>query len=143
MSEISKKLDAKIRQQAKNRCGYCFLPQKLVSYKLEIEHLFPKFLGGGDEENNLWLACRQCNLSKGIKIKGFDTITFKHVEIFNPRKQIWTENFAFNADETEIIGKNPCGRATVSALQLNSDLQITAREFWKLTGIFPPKDFVE
>jgi HNH endonuclease len=140
VSEIKKDLDAKIRVQARNRCGYCLVPQKLVSYKLEIEHLFPKFLGGDDEEDNLWLACRQCNLSKGIKIKGSDTITFKREKIFNPRKQIWSKHFKFSEDKTEIIGRTNCGRATVSALQLNSDLQRTAREFWKLTGIFPPID---
>ena len=140
MSEISKELDAKIRAQAKNRCGYCQVPQKLVSYKLEIEHLFPKGKGGSDKEENLWLACRQCNLSKGIKTHGFDTITLERVEIFNPRLQIWSEHFAWSQNETEIIGKTPDGRATVLALQLNGDLQRTAREFWKLTDVFPPKD---
>ena len=42
MSEISGELDAKIRLQAKNRCGYCLVPQKLISYKLEIEHIYPR-----------------------------------------------------------------------------------------------------
>jgi HNH endonuclease len=140
VSEIKQDLDAKIRAQAKNRCGYCLVPQKLVSYKLEIEHLFPKGKGGGNEEENLWLACRQCNLSKGTKTHGFDTLTFERVKIYDPRKQIWSEHFAWSKDKTEIIGRTPCGRATVSALQLNSDLQKIAREFWKLTGIFPPKN---
>lgn len=137
---ISKDLEEKIRTQAKNCCGYCLVPQKLVSYKLEIEHLFPQGLGGTNEEENLWLACRQCNLIKGIKTKGLDPITLERVKIFNPRKQIWSEHFAFSEDKSEIIGKTPCGRATVLALQLNSDLQKTAREFWRLTGIFPPED---
>ncbi len=140
MSEAKQQIDARIRIQAKNRCGYCLVPQKLISYKLEIEHLLPKFEGGSDEEENLWLACRQCNLSKGIKIHGFDAITFKREKIFNPRKQNWSEHFVWSKDETEIFGKTPCGRATVSALQLNSDLQRTAREFWRLTGIFPPEN---
>jgi hypothetical protein len=140
VSEISKELDTKIRAQAKNRCGYCLVPQKLISYKLEIEHLFPKGKGGGNEEENLWLACRQCNLSKGTKTHGFDTLTFKREKIYNLREQVWSEHFAWSKDKTVIIGKTPCGRATVSALQLNSELQRTAREFWKLTGIFPPTD---
>jgi hypothetical protein len=140
LNEISKKLEIKIRSQAKNRCGYCLVPQKLVSYKLEIEHIFPKGLGGTDKENNLWLACRQCNLNKGVKTRGFDPITLRRIRLFNPRTQIWSEHFAWSEAETEIIGKTPCGRATVSALQLNSDLQRIAREFWKLTGIFPPKN---
>lgn len=129
MSEISKDLDAKIRLHAKNRCGYCLVPQKLVSYKLEIEHLFPKGKGGSSEEENLWLACRQCNLNKAAKPQGFDALTFERVKIFNPRKQNWSENFAWSENKTEIIGKTPCGRATVSGLQLNSDLQKTARGF--------------
>ncbi len=138
MSEIKPDLDLKIRAQAKNRCGYCLAPQKLLSYKLEIEHLYPKGLGGSDEEENLWLACRQCNLIKGTKTHGFDMVTFKRVKLFNPRKQKWSRHFAWSSDKTEILGKTACGRATVSALQLNSDLHKTAREFWKLTGIFPP-----
>lgn len=140
MSKVSKELDAKIRAQAKNRCGYCFVPQKLVSYKLEIEHIFPKGKGGETEEKNLWLACRQCNLNKGLKTHGFDAVTFERIKLFNPREQVWSEHFVWSEDKTLIIGKTLCGRATVSALQLNSDLQRTAREFWKLTGIFPPKD---
>lgn len=140
MSEISKDLDAKIRAQAKNRCGYCLAPQKLVSYKLEIEHIFPKAKGGETAEDNLWLACRQCNLSKGVKTRGFDFVTFERVEIFNPRRQVWSEHFAWSEDETLIVGKTSCGNATVAALQLNGDLHRTAREFWKLTGIFPPRN---
>lgn len=138
MSDISKDLDLKIRTQAKNRCGYCLAPQKLLSYKLEIEHLHPQALDGKTEELNLWLACRQCNLSKGVKTHGFDLVTFKRAKLFNPRRQKWSRHFVWSEDKTEIIGRTACGRATVSALQMNSDLHKTAREFWKLTGIFPP-----
>ena len=140
MNKIPKDLDAKIRKQARNRCGYCLVPQKLLSYKLEIEHIFPKGEGGSDDEDNLWLACRQCNLSKAAKTHGFDLITSRRVKLFNPREQIWSEHFVWSDDKTLIIGKTPFGRATVSALLLNNDWQQTAREFWKLTGIFPPED---
>ena len=140
MSKVSKELDAKIRAQAKNRCGYCLVPQKLVSYKLEIEHIFPKGKGGETKEENLWLSCRQCNLNKSLKTHGFDAVTFERIKLFNPREQVWAEHFVWSENKILIIGKTPCGRATVSALQLNSDLQRTAREFWKLTGIFPPED---
>lgn len=140
MSKISPETEQRIRWAAKHRCGYCLVPQKLVSYRLELEHLFPKAKDGETEEKKLWLACRQCNLSKGIKTEDFDSLTFEQVRLFNPREQVWSEHFLWREDNTLIVGKTPCGRATVSALQLNSDLQKTAREFWKLTGIFPPKD---
>lgn len=139
MSKISNKLDAKIRLQAGNRCGYCLTPQELVSQKLDIEHIFSKEKGGTDDEENLWLACRECNSHKFTKTHGFDSLTFAKVELFNPRKQIWSEHFEWDKSETKIIGKTPCGRATVDALQMNSEWQMTARSWWKTTGMFPPE----
>ncbi|MEQ1603585.1 MAG: HNH endonuclease signature motif containing protein [Pyrinomonadaceae bacterium] len=134
-----KDLDVKIRAAAKNRCGYCLVPQKLISYTLEIEHLIPKSKGGETVEENLWLSCRQCNLNKAAKTVGFDLVTFKRVAIFNPREQFWHEEFVWSPDATEIIGITPCGRATVTALKLNSDIHVIARGFWRLTGVFPPQ----
>lgn len=64
MAKIKKDLDAQIRRQAKNRCGYCLNPQNLLPYKLEIEHLTPKAASGTSEEENLWLACRECKAIK-------------------------------------------------------------------------------
>lgn len=96
MAKISKDLDSKIRRQAKNRCGYCLNPQELMPYKLEIEHLYPKALGGKTVEENLWLACRECNAHKSKKIKEIDPLTDKNVKLFNPRKQNWHEHFEFN-----------------------------------------------
>jgi HNH endonuclease len=140
VSVIPKKLEAKLRAQAKNRCGYCLVPQKLVSYRLEIEHIFPIAKGGTDEEENLWLACRQCNLTKATKTHGFDPLSFVRVKLFNPREEIWHDHFAWSSGKTEVIGKTSCGRATVSALQLNGDLHRIARGFLKSTGIFPPNE---
>jgi hypothetical protein len=137
---ISKTLDRRIRSQAKNRCGYCLTPQELVPVKLEIEHIYPKSRGGTDTEENLWLACRECNLHKATKIFGFDDVLLKRAKLFNPRKQRWSEHFAWNEDQTLIVGKTACGRATVLALNLNNDYVVTARHFWKDTNIFPPKD---
>jgi len=71
MSRISSKIQRKIRQDAKNRCGYCQLPQEILMGKLEIEHLLPLAEGGTDEEENLWLACRDCNSFKSSKLYFF------------------------------------------------------------------------
>jgi hypothetical protein len=140
MSKISKALDKRIRLQAKNRCGYCLTLQELIPVKLEIEHIYPTSRGGADAEENLWLACRECNLHKGSKIFGFDDVLLKRVRLFNPRKQRWSEHFTWNKDKTLIVGKTACGRATVLALNLNNDYVVTTRHFWKDTNIFPPKD---
>lgn len=96
-------------------------------------------MGGLSVEENLWLACRECNSHKAKKTQAFDRLTEKSVTIFNPRTQIWQEHFKFNEDFSEIIGKTACGRATVEALKMNSIYQKTARLAWRETGKFPPK----
>ncbi len=40
----------------------------------------------------------------------------------------------------EIIGKTPCGRATVGALQLNRPLALHARRNWIAADLHPPKE---
>ncbi len=40
MSKLPKKLDKEIRNEAKNRCGYCLDKQKYILAWLEIEHIF-------------------------------------------------------------------------------------------------------
>jgi 5-methylcytosine-specific restriction endonuclease McrA len=60
---ISEALKAKVREAAKDRCGYCQSSQKYVLGILEIEHIIPKIAGGNDEEENLWLSCRLCNMN--------------------------------------------------------------------------------
>ena len=140
MAKINKHLDEKIRRKAKNRCGYCLNPQGLLPFKLEIEHIHPQALGGKSVEDNLWLACRECNAHKATKIKALDRLTGKVVKLFNPRKQNWHEHFEFSKDFTEIIGKTVCERATVDALQMNNIYQTTARSAWCETSKFPPKD---
>lgn len=140
MAKIKKDLEEKIRRQAKNRCGYCLNPQELLPYKLEIEHILPKASGGTGIEENLWLACRECNAHKAAKTEAFDRLTEKNVKLFNPRKQVWSEHFDLSADKNEIIGKTPCGRATVESLQINNFYQTTARSIWVEMNKFPPED---
>lgn len=53
MSAISRETKDKIRREAKNRGGYCLLPQEIVSMDLEIEHLHPIADGGTNDEVNL------------------------------------------------------------------------------------------
>ena len=138
MSAISREIKDKVRFDAKNRCGYCLTPQEILSMTLEIEHLHPVAVGGTDDEENLWLACRNCNGFKHAKTRAVDPQTNIETVIFNPRNQIWSEHFEFSADKTEIVGKTACGRATVIALRLNYETAITARKIWVKAGWFPP-----
>jgi len=139
MSRISSKIQAKIRQDAKNYCGYCLLPQEILMGKLEIEHLLPLAEGGTDAEENLWLACRDCNSFKSSKVYVFDDETKQKIKLFNPRTQNWHEHFRFSKNKTTIIGKTPCGRATVVALRMNNEQAVRARSRWVEAGWYPPK----
>src|SRR5690606_25016532 len=121
-----------------DRCGYCLSPQKLVLGQLEIEHLIPRALGGKDEEDNLWLACRMCNGYKGKQIKAIDPQTEQPAALFNPRKQKWSDHFMWSEDGSMIIGLTPTGRATVDALQLNNPIAIIVRLEWVSAGWHPP-----
>jgi hypothetical protein len=136
---VSKRLRERIRRQADDRCGYCLSPQKLVLGQLEIEHLIPRALGGKDDEDNLWLACRMCNGYKSKQIDAFDPETGQRTALFNPRKQSWTEHFEWSEDGSMIVGLTPCGRATIEALQLNNPLALVVRLEWVSAGWHPPE----
>ena len=141
MSRISLKLEKEIRLEAENRCGYCLCEQKYVMAWLEIEHIFPLSKDGTTEKENLWLACPFCNSFKSAQTHGNDPITRRKVELFNPRKQIWKNHFAFSPDKVHIDGITACGRATVIALQLNYELALETRKHWVEVGWYPPQDF--
>ena len=64
MSEVVR---ARVRAQARNRCGYFQSQQQYVLGLLEIDHIVPTARGGTDDEENLWLACRLCNGFKGTQ----------------------------------------------------------------------------
>jgi hypothetical protein len=137
---ISKALSSRIREQARDRCGYCLSQQRYVFGPLEIEHILPEALGGTDDEANLWLACRMCNNYKGIQISGIDFESGESVALFNPRTQKWAEHFRWSAEGTHVIGQTSCGRVTVDALQMNNRLAILVRTSWVEAQWHPPQD---
>jgi hypothetical protein len=96
--------------------------------------------GGSNDEANLWLACALCNRGKRDQTHGQDPVTGRRVRLFNPRRQQWKRHVQWSADGTEIIGRTVCGRATVAALHLNSDLAVLVRTNWIKAGWHPPMD---
>ena len=135
---IAEEIRKRVREKAKNRCGYCRSLQKYVLGVLEIEHIIPKAAGGTDKEENLWLACRMCNNYKGIQTHAKDPLSDRKAQLFNPRKQQWLKHFTWSDDGIYIIGITTCGRATVAALQLNNVYAITVRQAWVSVGWHPP-----
>ena len=138
-SRVPADVRKRVRYAAGDRCGYCLSPQQLVLGRLEIDHILPSAKGGGDNEDNLWLACSLCNNYKGVQVEGIDSLTNERVILFDPRWQRWSDHFHWIDDETQIEGLTPCGRATVIALQLNNVLAVSVRRAWVQAGWHPPK----
>ncbi len=127
-------LRERVAAQARHCCGYCLTAEVVTGAPLVIDHLIPEALGGPTEEDNLWLACNQCNLHKGDRATARDPLTEAWVPLFNPRRQAWAEHFRWAAAGDEIVGLTPVGRATVQALRLNRPLLVRARCGWVRAG---------
>ena len=136
---ISEQIRARVQTQADNRCGYCLSPQQYILGMLEIDHLIPRSRGGGDEEENLWLACSLCNTFKSAQTHTVDPVTRRSIRLFNPRRQKWSRHFAWTEDGTQMIGRTACGRGTIVALRLNNPIAIKVREAWVAVGWHPPR----
>ena len=114
--------------------------EDLIGDHLQIDHIIPKITGGMTKGENLCLACSACNRFKGYQMHARDPITRQLVRLFNPNKQNWLEHFRWSEDGVLIIGRTPCGRATVAALNLNNARRIPARRLWVRFNEHPPKE---
>lgn len=133
-------LREKVAEQARHRCGYCLTAEAIVGTPMEIDHIIPQSLGGPTEEGNLWLACSLCNDHKADRIAALDPVRDEIVRLFNPRQQVWQEQFAWTPEGDRIFGLTSIGRATVAALDLNRPSLVKARQAWVSVGWHPPKD---
>ena len=135
---ISATVRRRVRQDAGDRCGYCLSQQRYLPYSLEIEHIVPTSRGGTDDADNLWLACRACNMYKSNQTIAPDPTTGLNTPLFHPRQHKWRDHFRWSADGPRIEGITAIGRATVPALKLNNLFAITARQNWIIAGWHPP-----
>src|SRR5262245_47298619 len=102
-----------VSRRAGHRCEYCRAPEAVFNFPFEVEHVRPSSRGGPDEESNLCLACRACNVRKGNRLTFRDATTQEEAPLFDPRQQRWEEHFAIDPESAAIHGSTPAGRATV------------------------------
>lgn len=114
-----------VRRRAGDRCEYCRLPQHAVDGRFHVEHVIAQQHRQDDGPANLALACARCNLQKGTNLASVDPVTGEVVPLFNPRKDVWGEHFAFRG--FEIRGLTLTGRATVRLLQMNARHRVELR----------------
>lgn len=112
-------------ERAQERCEYCLLHKDDAEYPHEIDHLIAVKHGVLTAQENLVLACLKCNRHKGSDLSAIDPIDLVTVPLFNPRKQVWSEHFAFAG--VYLVGQTQIGRATAALLRLNDPARIRRR----------------
>ena len=125
MTYIPASLRRQVIERAKNRCEYCLLPAEVAFFPHEVDHVIAEKHGGTTTIDNLAFACWRCNRHKGSDLTSFDPNTQALSPLFNPRTQVWTEHFAYEAET--MVGLTPEGRTTISLLQLNSQERLIER----------------
>ena len=138
--KISKRLAKLVRERAQYRCEYCQSSEWLTGQHCQIDHIIPRSQGGSTESDNLCLACAACNGSKLDRIDALDPESGEVIALFNPRRQQWSDHFAWGEEGAHIVGLTACGRATISLLKLNRPLTVAARAAWVSIDRHPPKD---
>jgi hypothetical protein len=119
-----------VARSARHRCEYCRAPERVFNLEFEVEHIVPRTVGGADELPNLALACRACNLRKGMATQARDPQTGQLVPLFNPREADWGSHFELDLETLRIVGLTTVGRATVRRLGMNRPLALRARRGW-------------
>lgn len=129
-----------IAERDRHRRAYCLTTEENCGLQMHVDHIIPEAAGGMSTADNLCLACFSCNIHKAAQQSGTDPATGDVVSLFHPLCQKWTEHFAWNDADSQIIGLTPCGRATVVALHMNNPIMVRARRRWVAAGWHPPTD---
>lgn len=127
--------ETEVRRTSIGRCEYCLLPEDLSPLRFTVDHVIARQHGGGDDTDNLALACGFCNRHKGPNIAGLDPITNALVRLFHPRQDRWADHFRW--DGPTVIGKTDVGRTTVVVLAINHPSQLAIRKALIDEGLFP------
>jgi len=125
-------------ERARGCCEYCLLHQDETDFAHHVDHLIAIKHGGRTEEENLALACMECNLHKGSDLAAIDPVEKVVVSLFNPRVQRWSEHFT--VVNAFLVGTTPTGRATVALLRMNDPARLLERQRLITAGLYPRMD---
>ena len=139
---VTAKTQRIVRERAASRCEYCHADERWQFIRFTLDHVVPQSADGGDDADNLALACRNCNERRGNRTEAVDSTTQVVVPLFHPRRDGWNQHFAWSPDGLRLIGTTAVGRATIELLDINDDrhsgrvLQIRERDLQD--GLHPP-----
>ncbi|WP_129673303.1 HNH endonuclease [Candidatus Chloroploca sp. Khr17] len=135
---INAELWALVVERARDRCEYCLSPARYATQRLSVEHVLPRAKGGQTAFENLALACQGCNNHKYNHTEAFDPVSRLIAPLYNPRRDRWSDHFAWSADLLIMVGLTPTGRATVVNLLLNRAGVVNLRRLLLGVGEHPP-----
>lgn len=125
-----------VAHRAAHPCEYCRAPEIVFNMHFEVEHITPPTHGGDDNDDNLALACRACNVHKAAHLTGVDDSTGESAPLFHPRRDSWKEHFGLNRPAGMVRGITSVGRAPVSRLNMNAPERLRARLHWIRLGLW-------
>ena len=130
-----REITQQVHDRADGCCEYCQTSETNSGQTMQIDHIDPN---GGDNLDNLCLACWNCNNHKRKAIDVIDPETGERVRLFNPRSQVWSDHFEWINSATIVHGLTETGRATVLRLKMNRPMIVVARQRWVNGGYHPP-----
>ena len=140
---VTRRMRAQVFQRANGCCEYCRSQALYTTESFDVEHIVPTVRGGPTVLDNLALACSNCNGHKYDKFEAYDAVSEQTISLFHPRRDKWSEHFAWREDKTQIIGLTPTGRVTIELLTMNAQNLMNWRRVMLQAGQHPPDDVQE
>jgi len=119
-------------------CEYCRSREQFSADPFSVEHVAPRAGGGSNDSENLAYCCQGCNNRKYKNVDAIDPVTGERVPLFHPRRDRWSDHFAWNEDYSLIVAVTPTGRCTLALLQLNRPGLVGLRRVLRRAGEHPP-----
>lgn len=130
---MAKSLRQLVQARAKRRCEYCQLPESCDVQPFQMDHIRARKHAGASNLENIAWSCLPCNSYKGPNVAGYEPETDRLVPLFNPRKEVWSEHFAWKG--ARLIGLTPIGRTTISVLRINQPERVEHRRLLLTLGV--------
>jgi hypothetical protein len=121
--------------RADSTCEYCRIPKQFDAAPFHIDHVIARQHRGTSTDENLALACFQCNTFKGPNIAGIDPESGALTRLFHPRQDRWEEHFEWRS--AVLLGRTAVGRTTISVLEINALARVRLRESLIAEKAFP------
>jgi len=126
-----------VRERARGLCEYCHTAEQWQYVAFTIDHVVPLVADGTDTPDNLALACFHCNRRKGRRSMTASGVGTEG-GLFNPRRHVWSDHFAWADGGERVVGITEIGRATIDLLAMNRERVVAIRRADLAVGRHPP-----